>query len=115
MKSALGTRLEDLLRQKSGPAPIQQIGPTDDDRAKQFFEKGVQKLKAGDYFDAIGPLFAAWEIDPLCFKAGNNLAIAYWHLNCRDLAIRIVKQVLLRDPNNPMAQKHMKIMQEETA
>ncbi|MBF0495496.1 MAG: hypothetical protein HQK58_02805 [Deltaproteobacteria bacterium] len=110
MKRKLGTKLEDLLRQKNEPIPKELQKKLDKERAADFFTQGVELLKQGSYMDSLPPLFTALTLDPKLVKASNNLAAAFWKLECPTLAVEMVRRTLSVDPDNRIAQKHLDLM-----
>ncbi|MBF0510624.1 MAG: hypothetical protein HQK57_17095 [Deltaproteobacteria bacterium] len=110
MKKKLGTKLEDLLRQKNEPIPKELQQKIDRERAAVFFTQGVELLKQGAYIDSLQPLFTALTLDPKLVKASNNLAAVFWKLDCPTLAVEMARRTLLVDPDNQIAQKHLDLM-----
>jgi len=86
------------------------INQNDINRAKSFFDKGLQLLKENRNFEALESFFAAKALDPECFKAANNLAIVFRNLGSVSIARQMVQKVLLEDPNNYRAKQHLKYL-----
>ena len=108
MKNKLGTRLEDLLKQKN--MADKSSNTSDFKKAQEFFSQGIDHLKKEENFEALIPLFGALALNGNCFKAANNLAVALWKLDCSALALRITEMVLERDPENKKAMENLEFL-----
>jgi len=109
-RHTLGISLEELLKQKTAGTSIAQHQETDPDPACNFFKEGVRLLKAKHPFEALTYLFAAKAIDSSDQKAANNIVVAFWQLDCPQLAIKTAREILTIDPQNARAQNHLELL-----
>ena len=82
-------------------------------KAEKLFNEGVYSLKEKDFIEALGLFRAVLVLEPLNFKAMNNLALTMHYLGFKEKAVFVLKELLKMQPEHKTAVENIRIIEDE--